>query len=182
MCRKGKISKWVAWWVIKWTNPCSLFILRKNMWTSLVIQWLRTCLPKQGTWIWSLVQEDFTCSGATKPMNPQLLSLSSRPHELQLPSPWRPCSTVKEATAMRSPCTPSRESPHAVNEDQVQSKINQLKKYSTYYMLCYKKKRTGTTEASFILSPIYSPHTSPKLVYLVICNIMDNFYLICNFV
>ena len=28
--------------------------------TSLVVQWLRICLP-QGTWVWSLVQEDSTC-------------------------------------------------------------------------------------------------------------------------
>ena len=48
-------------------------------------------------------------------------------------------------------------------------------------MLC-KKKRTGTTETSSMLSPIHSPHTSPKLVYLLISNIIDKFYLIFNFV
>ena len=35
--------------------------------TSLVAQWLRICLPMQGTRVWSLVQEDPTCHGATKP-------------------------------------------------------------------------------------------------------------------
>ena len=29
----------------------------------------RICLPMQGTWVWSLVQEDSTCHGATKPMS-----------------------------------------------------------------------------------------------------------------
>ena len=43
--------------------------------TSLVAQWLRICLPVQRTWVQSLVREDPTCHGATKP---QLLSLHSR--------------------------------------------------------------------------------------------------------
>ena len=34
--------------------------------TSLVVQWLRICLPMQGTRVRSLVQEDPTCRGATK--------------------------------------------------------------------------------------------------------------------
>ena len=37
-------------------------------WTSLVAQWLRIRLPMQGTWVWSLVREDPSCRGATKPM------------------------------------------------------------------------------------------------------------------
>ena len=36
--------------------------------TSLVAQWLRICLPMQGTRVWALVQEDPTCHGATKPV------------------------------------------------------------------------------------------------------------------
>ena len=36
--------------------------------TSLVIQWLRTCLLMLGTWVWFLVWEDPTCSRATSPM------------------------------------------------------------------------------------------------------------------
>ena len=34
--------------------------------TSLVVQWLRTHLPMPGTQVWSLVQEDPSCLGATK--------------------------------------------------------------------------------------------------------------------
>ena len=41
---------------------------RKQSGTSLVIQWLRICLPKQGTQVQSLVQEDSMCHGAPKPM------------------------------------------------------------------------------------------------------------------
>ena len=36
--------------------------------TSLVVKWLRIRLPMQGTWVQSLVWEDPTCHGATKPM------------------------------------------------------------------------------------------------------------------
>ena len=41
----------------------------------LGVQWLRINLPMQGTQVRSLVQEDFTCRGATKP--PELLSPSA---------------------------------------------------------------------------------------------------------
>ena len=36
--------------------------------TSLMAQWLRICLPMQGTRVRSLVREDPTCRGATKAM------------------------------------------------------------------------------------------------------------------
>ena len=35
---------------------------------SLVAQWLRICLPMQGTRVRALAWEDPTCHGATKPM------------------------------------------------------------------------------------------------------------------
>ena len=37
--------------------------------TSLVVQWLRIHLPMQGIRVQSLVREDLTCHGATKPMH-----------------------------------------------------------------------------------------------------------------
>ena len=40
-----------------------------NRWASLVAQWLRIRLPMQGTCVRSLVQEDPTCCGATKPVH-----------------------------------------------------------------------------------------------------------------
>ena len=36
---------------------------------SLVAQWLRICLPTQGTRVQVLVWEDPTCHGATKPVS-----------------------------------------------------------------------------------------------------------------
>ena len=45
-----------------------LFVIKTLHGTSLVAQWLRICLPMQGTWVRALVQEDPTCRGATKPV------------------------------------------------------------------------------------------------------------------
>ena len=42
---------------------------KKEWWASLVAQWLRICLPMQGTWVRALVWEDPTCCGATKPVH-----------------------------------------------------------------------------------------------------------------
>ena len=36
--------------------------------TCLVVQWLRICLPVQGTRVQALVWEDLTCSQGTKPV------------------------------------------------------------------------------------------------------------------
>ena len=44
--------------------------LKENSWASLVVQWLRIRLAVQGTLVQSLVREDPTCLGATKPMCP----------------------------------------------------------------------------------------------------------------
>ena len=42
----------------------------KNIYrASLVVQWLRICLPMQGTRVWALVWEDPTCRGAAGPMS-----------------------------------------------------------------------------------------------------------------
>ena len=44
--------------------------LKKHDWgASLVAQWLRICLPMQGTRVRALVWEDPTCRGATEPVS-----------------------------------------------------------------------------------------------------------------
>ena len=42
---------------------------KRYQWASLVVQWLRICLPTKGTRVWSLVQQDPTCRRAPKPMH-----------------------------------------------------------------------------------------------------------------
>ena len=39
--------------------------IKITMRASLVAQWLRVCLPMQGTWVRALVWEDPICRGAT---------------------------------------------------------------------------------------------------------------------
>ena len=90
--------------------------------TSLVVQWLRICLPVQGTWVWALVWEDPTCCRATKPVCHKYWDCALEPAShnywacvLQLLKPARldPCSATREATAMRSPRTTTKSSPNS---------------------------------------------------------------------
>ena len=53
----------------------SLRYILKTLGTSLVVQWLRVCLQRQGTGVQSLVREDPTCLGSTACV-PQLLNPS----------------------------------------------------------------------------------------------------------
>ena len=59
-------------WEIKNNN-------KKNLGTSLVAQWLRIRLPKQGTRVRALVWEDPTCRGATKPVRLNYLACALEP-------------------------------------------------------------------------------------------------------
>lgn len=69
------------------TTPARTYgIKTQRLWrTPLVVQWLRICLPVQGTGVQPLVQEDPTCWGATKPMclGPALW----RGHQNEKPTP-----------------------------------------------------------------------------------------------
>ena len=62
--------------------------------TSLLAQWLRICLPVQGTWVQSLLREGPTCHGATKPVHHNYWACALEPvshnywaHEPQLLKP-----------------------------------------------------------------------------------------------
>ena len=70
---------------------------------SLVAQWLRICLPMQGTQVRSLVREDLTCH-ATEQLSPCATTTE--------PALYSPCSATSEATTMRSPGTATKSSPH----------------------------------------------------------------------
>ena len=51
-----------------WQTAPFLTFKTVNFVASLVAQWLRVCLPMQGTRVRALVWEDPTCRGATKPV------------------------------------------------------------------------------------------------------------------
>ena len=103
---------------------------------SLVAQWLRICLPMQGTRVRSLVWEDPTCRGATKLVhhNDWTCTLEPTSHSYWSPCTKIPCSATREATAMRSPHTTTKSSPHlpqlekahGSNEHPTQPKINKF--------------------------------------------------------
>ena len=65
--------------------------------TSLVTQWLRICLPMQGTWVQSLVQEDPTCHGGTKPVPHNYWDQALEPVSCSYGSPMpRTCAPQQE--------------------------------------------------------------------------------------
>ena len=72
-----------------------LSIKGQLLWTSLVAQWQRICLPTQETWVQSSIREDPTSLGATKPVRGNY-----RVREPQLLSP---CAAAAEA------CTPQQQ-------------------------------------------------------------------------
>ena len=114
---------------------------------SLVVQWLRICLPMQGTRVRALVREDPTCRGATKPV-PQLLSLRSRAREPRVLKPvcLEPMLCNKMSHHNKKPAHRNKEQPPAhhnqrkpecSNEDPRQPKKHQKKKpLQTQPQLC----------------------------------------------
>ena len=82
-------------------QSCRIQIHTQNLvvGTSLVAQWLRICLPVQGTRVRSLVQEDPKCRRATKSVrhNYWAYALESTSHNY-----WSPRATTTEARKPRA--------------------------------------------------------------------------------
>ena len=103
--------------------------------TSQVAQWLRIRLSIQGTRVQSLVWEDPTCCGATKPVRhnywacsrarkPQLLSPRTTTTEAHAPRAHAP---QQEKPLQWEACSPQwRVAPMHSNEDPTQTKINKF--------------------------------------------------------
>ena len=66
--RNSSSGGWRYFFLSSYETWLSLFFIYflKCTWASLVAQWLRICLPMQGTWVQALVWEDPTCRGATR--------------------------------------------------------------------------------------------------------------------
>ena len=58
---------WISFLLV--VKLCVIEISKIFCWASLVAQWLRICLPMQGTRVRVLVWEDPTCHGATGPVS-----------------------------------------------------------------------------------------------------------------
>ena len=113
---------WGLPWKSNKTLPCR---------TSLMVQWIRIRLPMQGTWIWSLSQEDSTCLGATKPI---YRNYGARVLRLLKPKHSRACVLQQEkppqweAATKSSPYLPQLEKAHMHNKKPAQPKIKTIKK------------------------------------------------------
>ena len=81
----------------------TLLYLKQVTRASLVVQWLRICLPMQGTRVRALVWEDHTCRGATRPVSHNYWACTSgacAPQQ-ERPRQWGPCTAMKSGP--RSP-------------------------------------------------------------------------------
>ena len=111
---------WVLYLQIQQTKGIKYFL--KNSRSSLVVQWIRICLPVQGAWVWSLVQED---SRASEQLNWWATTTEPEHPRTHVPP-------TREATAMRNsrtttksrPCCHSYKKPVKRNRHLGQPKIN----------------------------------------------------------
>ena len=97
VCLSAKTTRldyYKYWNWVDWLHPPYSFSKKKCLGTSLLAQWLRICLPMQGTRVRALVREDPTCRGATKPVRHNYWACALEPmshnywaHVLQLLKP-----------------------------------------------------------------------------------------------
>ena len=80
---------WSLYFTTRLNKLTFMLVCKIKFWTSLVVQWLRMCLPMQGTQVPSLVQEDSTCHKATKPVGQNYWARALEPACL---SCWSPCT------------------------------------------------------------------------------------------
>ena len=97
---------------------------------SLVVQWIRICLPMQGTQVGSWVQEDSACIGATKPEHHNYrtktctatCTLEPTSHNHWSPGARSLSSAAREASTMRSPCTTKKRNPRSLQLEKAHTK------------------------------------------------------------
>ena len=105
--------------------------------TSLVAQWLRVCLPMQGTRVRALVWEDPTCCGAIRPVSHNYWACASgacapqqeRPWQWEARAPW-----WRVAPARRNWRKPSHRNK---NPTQPKNKLKKKKKVNALGCLHY---------------------------------------------
>ena len=77
------------------------YMIKKLSRASLVAQWLRICLPMQGTRVRAVVWEDPTFRRATRPVSHNCWACASGA-----------CAPQREAAIVRGPCTAMKSGPH----------------------------------------------------------------------
>ena len=135
-------SQWPNLSVYGWSkNPIDLhthiqYILRrkkrktrKSSRASLVAQWLRICVPMQGTRVRALVWEDPTCRGAAEPVSHNYWACASGACAPQ----------QREAAIVRGPRTVMKSGPHL---PQLEKALAQKRRPNTVINKKKKKKKT----------------------------------------
>ena len=123
---------WSLFWLLKWSiiSACVsqilcqenivLIFFKENIGVSLVAPWSIVRLSVQETQVQSMVGDDPTCHGATKPMYHNYWACAPEPgncncwaacHSCRAGVPWSLGSAAREATAIRSPHATTREKP-----------------------------------------------------------------------
>ena len=91
-----------------YTQQTSLKVFSR---TFFVVQWLRNCLPLQGMWVWSLVQEDSTWCRATKPVPHNYWACAP---QLLKPGRSRALACNKRSHCNGTPAHCNKSSPHSL--------------------------------------------------------------------
>jgi len=102
---------------------CSLLFKNITSGTSLVIQWLRICLPRPGTQVGSLVWENLTCCRATKPVHHWILHALEPTHR----NYWsqhalKPVLCNRRSYLNEKPAPQLQSSPHSRQLEKAQAK------------------------------------------------------------
>ena len=92
--RWGDYPGWSGWAQSKHKSP-----YKRGAGTSLVAQGIRICLPRQGTWVQSLVWEDSTARGATKAVHHNCWAHTLESRVLA----WRAATTKAHMSRSRPP-------------------------------------------------------------------------------
>ena len=117
--REGYENTLVTWWLISDFHHNGSWTKNQNYGTSLVAQWLRICLPKKGTQVWALVQED-----PTEQLSPHATTTD--------PVPLEPVLRSQRSTTVRSPRTKTKSSPRAQQQRPNSAKKKKKKKNQNY--------------------------------------------------
>ena len=146
-----------------------------NNLASLVVQCIRICLAVQGTWVWSLVQEDPTCLRATKSWHHSYGASTLQPAEPTLESPsstTRRRGQLKKALAKQQSTTAPKLNTSINLRKQIANKNPQHSTLNLCRMFCESLDRRELGENGYT----YDIHTCICMIYvfMYICT-----YLIC---
>ena len=124
---------------------------------SLVIQWMRICLPVQGTWVRSLVQEDSTCYGAIKPVCHNYWAGTLEPALYNKRSHFSENSV--QFSKEEPPLTTARESQHAATKTHCSQKYkktqNKTQKAGSLGDIHFRSCSSHRVRTSTFLDPFF---------------------------